>query len=990
MFNGLKARRRLAVYVALGLSAGSCTCLDASSAYAADVTVGVSDNRTSDVIGGSTDGNTVTIGATGGGNHPVISANVVGGTSTNPTGNTVTINSARVTGSVGVLGGYTSNGAVTGNKVFLNGGTVGNIYGALSTGGGTATGNELTINNGSAENVIGGAASAGAGATGNKVFLNGGTISGMVAGGYGANATDATGNTVTITGGVFSRDIYGGYSSTTSTNTSGNIVNIGAGGSNYGANLTGSRIYGGRNTNNVTGNTLNVNASGIVVRTARNFEKYNFNLTTGVTAGSTMLKMTDSGGFGSTPDVQWSNITMNAEGWNADTTKYGRLGTMELLRVTSGADLKIFNPTAPNRTGTSGDFEYRMYTDATFAFMGRVSANYVRADIDRFQNADATADNVTGTAVYGGYSSLGNTTTNNKIKITNTNNTNLNVYGGYTAGNGDSTNNHVTITGTGKVGGVYAGRAQSAAGKAERNTITIEPSGWAENNIFGGYAKGGVKGNIVNIKGKVNATAYGGRLIGSGTAEANEVHLDGAVVKNQVIGAEGDNGALVKENRVSVTNSLVKDDVIGGFSRGTTGKAEGNTVSVTGDSARVKGTVTGGHAAGDSAAIRNTISLAGGTFERNVYGGHGLQNGAVTGNTASVSGGVLEGHIYGGYSEQNGTVSGNRVLISGGTINQFVFGGGTEGTNTVEYNVVTIAGGTFAKSIYGGFSWHASGKTENNTVNLGDDTHTDLSGTTLTNSYIYGGNKAATGNTLNVNARNVAVYSVNNFENYKFKLNSATAFGDTMLTVTDAGDFAGTGVDMNKITVDRTGLSADYLATQHGITRITLLKRGNAADMLKFRNYAAKKAADATETHEFRLITDNDTATANALMLEASRFKGSRVNYDGTTASYNGEIYGGISREGHTTTDNQLTVTGIHGADDPKYAFGGSTRVRRAMSRTTTRPLICPMQRTRSRRSMAASSRTKIMRARSPATASRCRKALWRRLSVDIPLERAR
>ena len=597
--------------------------------------------------------------------------------------------------------------------------------------------------------------------------------------------------------------------------------------------------------------------------------------------------------------------------------------------MTSGADLKIFTDATTNRKTerktTSGDFEYSMYTDVTNPpiYGDYVLVNYVRADIDRFQNADATADNGTGTAVYGGYSSLGNTTTNNKIKITNTNNTNLNVYGGYTAGNGDSTNNHVTITGTGKVGGVYAGRAQSAAGKAERNTITIEPGGWAENNIFGGYAKGGVKGNIVNIKGTVNATAYGGRLMGSGTAEANEVHLEDATVKNQVIGAEGDDGALVKENRISVAKSLVKEDVIGGFSRGTTGKAEGNTVSVTGDSARVKGNVTGGHAVGDSTAVRNTISLAGGTFERNVYGGYGLQNGTVTGNTASVSGGVLEGHIFGGFSEQNGTVSGNQVVISGGTINQFVFGGGTKGTNTVEYNVVTIAGGTFAKSIYGAYSWHANGKTENNTVNLGDDTHTNLSGTTLSASNIYGGNMAATGNTLNVNAKNIAAKSVNNFENYKFKLNSATAFGDTMLTVTDAGDFAGTGVDMNKITVDRTGLSADYLATQHGIKRITLLKRDNAADTLKFANYAAKRAADATDTHEFRLITDNDTATANALMLEASRFKGGRVNYDGTTASYNGEIYGGISREGHTTTDNQLTVTGIHGADDPKFAFGG-------------------------------------------------------------------
>ena len=655
----------------------------------------------------------------------------------------------------------------------------------------------------------------------------------------------------------------------------------------------------------------------------RNFEKINFNLTPTVTAGSTMLTMdTGSFGLGYGKAFDWKNFSLTGKENDTDKTKYGRIGNINLLFAYSGSDMKIGNYTTGGKKGTTGDYEYHMEADGG-NFMGSRSSQLIKANVDRFKNADATADNVTGTAVYGGYSSLGNTTTNNKIKITNTNNTNLRVYGGYTAEAGDSTNNHVTITGTGKVGGVYAGRAQSAAGKAERNTVTIESGGWAENNVFGGYAKGGVKGNIVNIKGTVNATVYGGRLLGGGTADANEVHLDGAVVKNQVIGAEGDNGALVKENRASVTNSLVKDDVIGGFSRGTNGKAEGNTVSVMGDSARVKGAVTGGHAAGDSAAVRNTISLTGGTFERNVYGGHGLQNGAVTGNTASVSGGVLEGHIFGGYSEQNGTVSRNQVVISEGTINQFVFGGGTQGTNTVEYNVVTIAGGTFAKNIYGAYSWHANGKTENNTVNLGDDTHHDLSGATLSASDIYGGNKAATGNTLNVNAKNIAAKSVNNFENYKFKLNSATTFGDTMLTVANAGDFAGTGVDLNKITVDRTGLTTDYLATQHGIKRITLLKRSNTADTLKFRNYAAKKAADATETHEFRFVTNSGTGTANALMLEASRFKGSRVTYDGSTASYNGEIYGGISREGHTTTDNQLAVTAIHGTDDPKYAFGG-------------------------------------------------------------------
>ena len=857
-------------------------------------------------------------------------------------GNTLTIHGLRVSNGGGqsiIYGGISGTGAVTNNKVFFNNGLSKDpIYGGFNGASATkaVTGNVVTVAGGIVEGDAFGGYTTGKGAvTGNSVTIKGGSLGDEAAGGVinnSANSANASGNTLTISGGAFTKsggtNVFGAYSDG-SGKTTGNTVNLGDGTNPMatGTDLTRVRIYGGNKTNDVTGNTLNVNASGIVVRTAQNFEKYNFNLTKGVAAGTTMLKMTDSGGFGSTPNVQWSNITLNAEGWNADTTKYGRLGTMELLRVTSGADLKIFNTEVLDRKEKSGDFEYHMYTDVTTPpmFFGYNMVNYVRADIDRFQNADATADNVTGTAVYGGYSSLGNTTTNNKIKITNTNNTNLNVYGGYTAGNGDSTNNHVTITGTGKVGGVYAGRAQSAAGKAERNTITIEPGGWAENNIFGGYAKGGVKGNIVNIKGTVNATAYGGRLMGSGTAEANEVHLEDATVKNQVIGAEGDDGALVKENRISVAKSLVKEDVIGGFSRGTTGKAEGNTVSVTGDSARVKGNVTGGHAAGDATAVRNTISLAGGTFERNVYGGHGLQNGAVTGNTASVSGGVLEGHIFGGYSEQNGTVSGNQVVISGGTINQFVFGGGTQGTNTVEYNVVTIAGGTFAKDIYGAYSWHANGKTENNTVNLGDDTHTNLSGTTLSASNIYGGDKAATGNTLNVNAKNIAAKSVNNFENYKFKLNSATAFGDTMLTVTDAGDFAGTGVDWSKLTVDRTALSD--VSSLHGIHRITILKRSNAADTLKFQNYGATENGTATETHEFGLVTDTDTDEANAALFEVSRFKGSEVAYNGTTETYQGasgsEIYSGLSRYGHTTESNTLMVTGLRGTDDPQYAFGG-------------------------------------------------------------------
>ena len=961
----------------------------APSAYAADThdytetATSINGLEGTDKTGFKSD-NRITLGTDGGLTDKPFSTwgTISGGGKKNATedvsNNTLTIHGLKVSNGGGqsmIYGGISGTGAVTNNHViFNNGHSKSPIYGGYNGASATkaVTGNSVTVAGGTVEGDAFGGYTTGKGAvTGNSVTIKGGSLGDEAAGGVIGNSSssaNASGNTLTISGGAFTKsggtNVFGAYNEG-SGKTINNIVNLGDGENPMatGFNLTGVKIYGGNKTNDVTGNTLNVNASGIVVRTAQNFEKYNFNLTKGVAAGSTMLKVTDSGGFGSTPNVQWSKITMNAEGWNADTTKYGRLGTMELLRTGSGADLKIFNTEVLDRKATSGDFEYHMYTDATtppMLFFGYNMVNYVRADIDRFKNADATADNVTGTAVYGGYSSLGNTTTNNKIKITNTNNTNLSVYGGYTAGTGDSTNNHVTITATGKVGGVYAGRAQSAAGKAERNTITIEPGGWAENPIFGGYAKGGVKGNIVNIKGTVNATAYGGRLMSSGTAEANEVHLEDATVKNQVIGAEGDNGALVKENRASVTNSLVKDDVIGGFSRGTNGKAERNTVLVMGAGAKVTGDVYGARAVDHAAAEENEVTISSGTFEKGVYGaytngtgtltrnvvtisdgtfrgfvsgGYSLTAGLVTGNKIHVSGGTFESVLYAGYADKYGTVTGNVLKITGGVFKNTVYGGAggdtgaayTTKTFVANNNTVTIAGGTFAKNIYGAYSWHANGKTENNTVNLGDDTHHDLSGATLSASDIYGGNKAATGNTLNVNAKNIAAKSVNNFENYKFKLNSATAFGDTMLTVTDAGDFAGTGVDWSKLTVDRTALSD--VSSLHGIQRITLLKRSNAADTLKFQNYGATENGTATETHEFGLVTDTDTDEANAALFEVSRFKGSEVAYNGTTETYQGasgsEIYGGLSRYGHTTESNTLTVTGLKGANDPKYAFGG-------------------------------------------------------------------
>ena len=83
---GLKERRRLALYVALGLSAGSGLMLDASTAYANPVNIASSDTAhasgiNATTITGNASGNELTVGepspATP--NTPVINGDVVGG-----------------------------------------------------------------------------------------------------------------------------------------------------------------------------------------------------------------------------------------------------------------------------------------------------------------------------------------------------------------------------------------------------------------------------------------------------------------------------------------------------------------------------------------------------------------------------------------------------------------------------------------------------------------------------------------------------------------------------------------------------------------------------------------------------------------------------------------------------------------------------------------------------------------------------------------------
>jgi len=170
MFNGLKGRRRLALYVALGLSAGSGVFMDASAAYASDVTIPSTDTAHGAGINGTAetgrkDGNNVTIGETGAAG-PAINGDVVGGYAAagDTANNTVTIRSMiALDPGKAVYGGRSDTGSATGNAVRIVGGHMTNVYGGYTAGAGRVQNNAVTVTGGTVHGHITAGGSGGGG-----------------------------------------------------------------------------------------------------------------------------------------------------------------------------------------------------------------------------------------------------------------------------------------------------------------------------------------------------------------------------------------------------------------------------------------------------------------------------------------------------------------------------------------------------------------------------------------------------------------------------------------------------------------------------------------------------------------------------------------------------------------------------------------------------------------------------------------------------------
>jgi len=216
-----------------------------------------------------------------------------------------------------VYGGYVNieNGfaSTIGNSVTVNGGTIdsevngGCVYNYYS-GSSVSSNNSVTITSGTiGYRVLGGYtqqnSSGSATSNGNSVIITGGTVNSYVMGGCAvvqAGFATSTDNNITITGGMINTSIYCGYAQASSSNTiltaTNNNMTI------YGTpDLSNASIYGGfiyvsagdAIGDQRTGNTLNVRNSAMSVKGIYNFENLNFYLPESMTAGGTMLNVTD-------------------------------------------------------------------------------------------------------------------------------------------------------------------------------------------------------------------------------------------------------------------------------------------------------------------------------------------------------------------------------------------------------------------------------------------------------------------------------------------------------------------------------------------------------------------------------------------------------------------------------------------------------------------------------------------------------------------------
>ena len=474
------------------------------------------------------------------------------------TGNTVTIKNGSKVGSQnasGIYGGYvaggrsygdlTNAGDVTGNKVFIMGGEVYDVYGGLSELG-TVTLGSKTCNSGDV--------------TKNEVEISGGTVSGGVYGGWTNNGTaggsEDAGNKVTVSGTAITYYAYGGYSQ--SGTASYNTVDVEN--SEYLRNAFGGYSDSGSASYNratVNGGDVGGLYGAEVFQGSGDVTNNKAELKSGAVIGYLFGGYIESGtGKATDNEVEITGGTMSQHGY----------GHVLAGGRTRGGD--ALDNTVTIQAGEIG--KWNGYDKTSLQVAGGYVEGYAG-------NATGNSVNISG-GIFGGAYEMDTDSGVEKGEL------GIVVYGGYTKGETNdiiASKNMVTIskdaklTGAATIIGGASGQYYGSVSGADDNTVTISGgtigTGDQDSNIYGGLGGGTASGNTVTIKEKAelnkNTNVYGGKAA---------VYYE--VIKDGQWGYEEELSGTASDNTVNIEKAVTVKGLYGGA--GDTTKSTGNTLNV--------------------------------------------------------------------------------------------------------------------------------------------------------------------------------------------------------------------------------------------------------------------------------------------------------------------------------------------------------------------------------------------------------------------------
>jgi len=628
---------------------------------------------------------------------------VVGGWSRgDASGNSATINGATVnisgTGTFRIVGGYSQQGNSTNNTLSIMGGTVRLLNGnanvtepdtmPISAGWGGLTANQNRLNIGGGSTVtgfMGGGVSDGS-ANGNRVNVTGGTLSSS------ASTTNSDVNLTTLAGGFGNGS---GNNQATST-VNNNRVNLSGT-----TNITG-KVHGGLSfgATTVQNNRLDVN----LATTAAS------GITPGINGdiyGGTFESLANR-----TTAIDRLNINNNAINLSAGNVNGEAFGG-KILRQnpTTGAGVNISNSMVSGNRVTLGG--------ATIT--GSVYGGYVT------QEAQATNPEM--------QAAVTNVTVSNNSVLLSTNST-INrptVASGGTPLDGAVRPGDARITNEPFIGSIYGGNISTpnmsiTGSNVTNNRVVVDGGTINDGNIYVGFVQSGVSindttvsGNNLRIQsGSVNGNIHAGFAVvnpgGTGDniqVRGNSVVLNGGNVQRAMTLPTGVHELLPEQAPSGVYGGKIINLGGGNISNST---ISGNTVTInigatvgentpTGTANVYGGFYSANTGSSDNINITgNTVRLAGGTVNGNIYGGQfqtnnptGQTNINITGNTVHLESGTITGDIFGGFVESpdtaaRGTVpntSGNTLLVTGRVNTQGGQIGRIEGFNNYDFRLTS-------------------------------------------------------------------------------------------------------------------------------------------------------------------------------------------------------------------------------------------------------------------------------------------------------------